>query len=192
MFSKHRLRRSVPPPKVAQLAALPNVMVLTLEIRCPSSIATAAQTIDAKTEGRSLDVLINNSSVVYMMSLVGKSLEEGRRLFDINFWRTLATIQASASQLIKTAGVILNISSVGGEVHTPWLGLYSASKAATTCLSETLWLELAPFSVKVLTAMMGTVGSNFFEDTLEHMLPAGNVYEPIRRQIVECARGEEN
>ena len=40
--------------------------------------------------------------------------------------------------------------------------------------------------------MVGTVGSNFFENAPEHKLPAGSVYEPIQAQIAECAAGKGN
>ena len=131
------------------------------------------------------------------MPLIDASLEEGKKLFEVNFWGMLAMTQAFIP-LLRAGGVggkggtVVNISSVGGEVYTPWYGLYSASKAAATCFSETLRLELAPLGVKVVTAMIGTVGSKFFANSPELQLPPDSYYQPIQKQIAEVAAGKNN
>ena len=180
------------PQKAAHLASLPNVTLLSLDVTSPTSIATAVEYFKQKTDGKGLDILVNNSGVGYTMPLVDASLGEGRKLFEVNFWGMLAMVQAFVPLLIigKHGGTVLNISSVGGEVHTPWIGLYSASKAATTSFSETLRLELAPLNVKVVTAMVGTVTSKFFVNTPELQLPPNSYYQPIQKQIAAIATGK--
>ncbi len=178
--------------KASHLAKLPNVEILDLDVTSAESIAAALRTLEARTGERGLDILVNNSGVGYTMPLVDASLEQGKKLFEVNFWGMLAMVQAFVPLLVRSQGTVVNVGSVGGEVYTPWIGLYSASKAATTCMSETLRLELSPLGVRVVTAMVGTVGSRFFDNTPEHHLPPGSLYQPIQKQIADCATGRNN
>lgn len=52
-------------------------------------------------------------------------------------------------------------------------GTYSASKAAVSSLSDTLRVELAPFGVKVITLVTGTVQTHFFDNAVPTELPRG-------------------
>jgi short-subunit dehydrogenase len=49
----------------------------------------------------------------------------------------------------RRRGHIVNVSSFGGIVPVPGQGAYVATKYALVGLSETLWIELAPFGVGV-------------------------------------------
>ncbi|MCJ1228207.1 hypothetical protein MMC12_004868 [Toensbergia leucococca] len=188
------------PSKASHLASLPNVSILPLDVTSPASIAAAVEAVSVATEGRGLDILVNNSGTGYSMPLLDADLEEGRRCFEVNVWGTLALLQAFGAQIVGRKGVVVNISSVGGELYTPWIGLYdfsfsqaclyAASKAATTCLSETLRLELAPFGVKVITAMVGTVRSTFLSNNSSCTLPSDSLYAPIQTKIADAAAGK--
>ena len=70
-------------------------------------------------------------------------------------------------------------------------GIYSASKAALTLMSETLRLELAPLGVSVLTAMAGAVaGTNFHQNLPNLTLPAFSPYKPIEQQIRDSGEND--
>ena len=70
------------------------------------------------------------------------------------------------------------------------LGLYHSSKAAVTILSETLRLELAPLGVRVITAMLGSVESNFHTDDAWRGLPASSLYKSVEAQVTRTAAGQ--
>lgn len=69
-------------------------------------------------------------------------------------------------------------------------GLYNSSKAATTFISETLKMELAPLGVRVVTAMVGAIGTQLYDNQEISSLPPGSYYEPIEDFIKRQARGE--
>ena len=76
-------------------------------------------------------------------------------------------------------------------VTDSYLGIYSASKAALTLMSETLRLEMAPLGINVLTAMAGAVaGTNFHQSVPSINLPSTSPYKPIEQQIVESGQND--
>jgi 1-acylglycerone phosphate reductase len=102
------------PSKVPEtLHASPNVTVLALDVTSPASIATAFETIRARTGGK-LDVLINNAGFGLTMPALDTSMNEARKLFDANFFGVLEMVQVFKHMLIATKGVIVNNSSIGG------------------------------------------------------------------------------
>jgi 1-acylglycerone phosphate reductase len=110
------------PDTATDLAKLPRVHILKVDLTSETSIAEAVEHVEAHTSGRGLDVLINSARVEFVMPLVDTSILEGKRLFDINIWGTLAMIKAFTPQLIRNKGTVANMSSIGGLVNSPWLG----------------------------------------------------------------------
>ena len=72
-----------------------------------------------------------------------------------------------------------------------WQGLYAASKAAVTTMSDTLRLELAPFGVKVVTVNTGAVRTNTLAAGVNFELPHTSKYKAIEREILARAKGED-
>jgi NAD(P)-dependent dehydrogenase (short-subunit alcohol dehydrogenase family) len=52
-------------------------------------------------------------------------------------------------------GTIINVSSLGGEVSTPYLGVYCASKHALEAICDALHYELHPFGIRVVSIQPG-------------------------------------
>src|SRR5688572_3013149 len=61
----------------------------------------------------------------------------------------LAVTQAFLPLIRQAHGRIINISSVGGQLATPFNGAYSATKFALEALSDALRLELASWGIHV-------------------------------------------
>jgi 1-acylglycerone phosphate reductase len=110
------------PEKAADFSKLQSVHILNLDLTSEASIAEAVEFVQARTSGKGLDVLMNSARVEFVMPLVDSSIIEGKRLFDINIWGTLAMVKAFTPQLIRNRGVVVNMSSIAGLVNTPWLG----------------------------------------------------------------------
>ena len=62
----------------------------------------------------------------------------------------------------KRRGRIINISSVGGMMAMPTMGMYSASKFALEGASESLWYEVRPWHIHVTLVQPGFVNSASF------------------------------
>ncbi|KAF2476762.1 oxidoreductase [Lindgomyces ingoldianus] len=173
-----------------ELSSRSNVTVLELDVTAATSIAAAVKVVEEITEGKGLDILVNNAGTGYTMPLLDSDLEEGKRLFETNMWGLLAVTKAFMDLLIQARGTVVNISSVGGEVNTPWIGIYAASKAAVTVLSETLRLEVAPLGVHVQTVMVGVITTPFWANEPAFFLPQTSRYHAIKDTIAKCASGE--
>ncbi|PHH90749.1 hypothetical protein CDD83_2745 [Cordyceps sp. RAO-2017] len=68
-------------------------------------------------------------------------------MFDVNLFGPMQMVHHFHDMIIRAAGTIVNIGSIGGVVPAS----YNASKAALHHWSNTLRLEMSPFNVKVIT-----------------------------------------
>lgn len=71
------------PAKLAHLHDL-GITVLILDVTDSESIATAAATVRQATEGRGLDILINNAGVNHYMPFADCAVDDIRRVFETN------------------------------------------------------------------------------------------------------------
>lgn len=95
-----------------------NVTVLPLDVADSASVIAAARTVTES--GRGLDVLVNNASVGYVRPVLDIDITSAQRLFDVNLWGPLRTIQAFTDLLVASRGRIVNMSSSASVVYSPW------------------------------------------------------------------------
>lgn len=106
--------------KMGPLADLPHVTLLSLDVTSATSIAAAVKAVEAETGG-TLDYLVNNSGAVYVMPGLDASIEEGKKMFDVNFWGVVAVTQAFAPLLIAARGTVVMNSSVLAYLTSPYM-----------------------------------------------------------------------
>ncbi len=83
-------------------------------------------------------------------------------MFDTNLFGLLQVTRAFLPQFRKQrSGHILNLSSIGGLIGGPGMGLYNASKFAVEGLSEALAAELAPLGIHVTIIEPGPFRTDF-------------------------------
>jgi NAD(P)-dependent dehydrogenase (short-subunit alcohol dehydrogenase family) len=137
-----------------------------IDLHDPSIIASAAAAI--RTKYGHLDILINNAGVADAHDGAASevSLDAVRRVFDTNFFGTLAVTQAMLPLLRASASArVVNMSSGLGSLthnsnpswefaHVKRLG-YNASKAALNMLTVHLAAELKDAGIKVNSADPG-------------------------------------
>ncbi|PQE16146.1 oxidoreductase short-chain dehydrogenase reductase family protein [Rutstroemia sp. NJR-2017a BVV2] len=174
--------------KMSHLKDLPNITLLELDITSSQSITTALDIVKAQTNGK-LDYLVNNAGQSMVMPALDTDIEEAKKIFDVNYWGTIATIQAFAPYIIAAKGTIVNICSISGYVNAPWMSIYGASKAALMLQSETMRLELAPFQVKVLAVVSGVVATNIMSHGNDWKLPPQSLYSKVSKAIEARATG---
>ncbi|ROV97082.1 hypothetical protein VMCG_07541 [Cytospora schulzeri] len=163
--------------------------VLPLDVTSQSSLDWCLRQVMEKTDGRGLDVLVNNAGGAIFGPLAHASLEEARRIYDVNVWGLLAVTKHFVPLLVQAEGVVVNISSIAGAVPLAWQGVYNSSKAAVTHLSETFRIELAPLGVRVVTAMVGSVDTQIYQK-YDVTMPAESWYKPIEPFIRNQSRGK--
>lgn len=112
----------------------------------------------------SVDILVNNAGSGLFASLAEGSVENMRRLFEVNLWGAVHCIQAALPYMrSQRRGHIVNVASVAGKVAVPFLGAYSASKFALAAISDALRAELAGTGVSVSTIYPGLTETSFLE-----------------------------
>ena len=102
-----------------------------------------------------------------------------RDTFEVNVFGTMAMVKAFVDMLIAAQGLIINTASLSAVYPYLFGSAYSATKGAVVSYSRVLRLELAPFGVRVMCTMTGTIKSN----TTTHghrVLPPGSLYERVR------------
>jgi NAD(P)-dependent dehydrogenase (short-subunit alcohol dehydrogenase family) len=97
-----------------------------------------------------LDVVINNAGYGLFGTIEEVSEEQARAQMETNFFGALWVTQAALPYLrMQRSGHILQVSSIGGIVAFPGVGLYHASKWALEAFSDTLSQEVSQFGIKV-------------------------------------------
>ena len=124
--------------------------------------------------GARLEALLNNAGTGYGGPLELLPLEDVRAQLEVNLLGQLAVIKALLPALKTARGMILNVSSVGGQVVFPLYGAYHMSKFGLEAMSEALRLELAHFGVRVVVVAPGGSPTPIWEPGIRriHTTPA--------------------
>lgn len=110
-----------------------------------------------------VDVLVNNAGVMPLafFSDHREALTRWHKAIDINIKGVVNGIAAVFDQMVRQGrGEVVNISSIYGNAGTEGSGVYSATKAAVTMISDSLRAE-AKGKIKVTTVKpTGVLGTN--------------------------------
>jgi len=142
---------------------------LLFDVTDEAQIAAAADTVKRTLAGRRLWGLVNNAGIANGGPLLYQPEEEIRQTFDVNVFGQLKVIRAFApllgtdQSLSGPPGRIVNMSSVGGRIGSPFLGAYSASKHALEGLSEALRRELLVFGIDVILIGPGAINTPIWD-----------------------------
>lgn len=111
------------------------------------------------------DIIINNAGFAVYGNAFEGSLEEQIRIFEVNAKAPLKiTLEGAKALLAKNKkGVILNVSSVAGEIPSPLFSVYGASKAFLTSFSISLDAEVKDKGISILVALPGMIRTPFAE-----------------------------
>ncbi len=124
------------------------VLPIALDVTDQAAIEAAVRTA-IQSFGR-LDVVVNNAGYGLRGAVEEVTDDQIRQQMETNFFGALALTRAVLPQLRKQrSGHIVQISTVGGVLAFPRLGLYHASKWALEGMSEALAQEVSPFGIKV-------------------------------------------
>lgn len=195
------------PSKISQtLSDAGNVSVLQLDVLSSESIAAAVESVKTTTGGK-LDVLVNNSGQNLFAPALDTPIDEGKKLFDLNFWAPYLMVQAFAPLLIAAKGCIVNNTSANAQLPMPFMsklsmclqllpvakspGIYNCSKAALFQASETWRYELQPFGVRTITLTTCAVKTHRLGSTPRVVeLPETSRYFGVRDFIHHLASGQ--
>jgi 3alpha(or 20beta)-hydroxysteroid dehydrogenase len=96
------------------------------------------------------DVLVNNAGILLIAPIATMTLEQYRRVIEVNQFGCFLGMQAVIpSMSARGGGAIVNISSTCGLQGTAGLGAYVASKFAIRGMTKTAAIELGPLKIRV-------------------------------------------
>lgn len=106
--------------------------------------------------------LVNIAGITHNALLTMTTLQDMKRIFDLNFFAQMLMIQFSTKimQKYKVAGSIVNISSVSALDGNRGQVAYSASKAALIGVTKTLADELGENNIRVNAVAPGVIDSS--------------------------------
>ena len=147
-----------------------------------------------------VDVLVNNAGISLIKQIQDVTYEEYRRLMDVNMGGAfLCAREASKGMIDRRSGLIVNISSVWGEVGGSCESVYSASKAALLGFTKALAKELGWSNIRVNSVSPGVIdtsmNAHFSPEEMENLrdeIPMGRIGtgEDVARAVLYLAENE--
>lgn len=134
--------------------------LVKLDVTDETSMVSGVNSILAK-EG-SIDILVNNAGYGSHGAIENVPIDEARRQFEVNIFGLARLTQLVLPKMRQNRyGKIVNISTVGGKIHTAFGGWYHASKFALEGLSNCLRLETEPFGIDVIIIEPGGIATEW-------------------------------
>jgi 3alpha(or 20beta)-hydroxysteroid dehydrogenase len=108
-----------------------------------------------------IDILLNNAGIFLAASLMETSLEDLRRVIDVNLVGVFLGMRAVVPAMTEQrAGSIINVSSVAGLTGSPYLTAYGASKWAVRGMTKVAARELARCQIRVNSVHPGQIDTD--------------------------------
>ena len=136
------------------------ITTLRLDVTDEASMVTAVH--EALARAGRLDALINNAGYAAVGPIEEVTIADARSQFETNAFGTLRLAQLVLPTMrAQSSGRIVNLSTIGGRIAFPLIGLYSGSKFALEAISDALRMETRPFGVHVIVIEPGMTRTNF-------------------------------
>lgn len=105
-----------------------------------------------------VDILVNNAGVSLVKQIQDTTKEDWENLFAVNVTGAFLCAREAAKMMISNqSGLIINISSIWGEIGGSCEVAYSASKGALISFTKALAKELAPSKIRVNCISPGAI-----------------------------------
>ena len=123
---------------------------------CDVADETQVQNLFAALGG--VDILVNNAGIALVKQIQDVSYAEFERVFAVNVGGAfLCSREAAKGMIDRKNGLIVNVSSVWGEVGGSCESVYSAAKAALIGFTKALAKELGWSGIRVNTVSPGVI-----------------------------------
>jgi NAD(P)-dependent dehydrogenase (short-subunit alcohol dehydrogenase family) len=166
-----------------ELATLPNVEPVRLDVTNPSDIYSAVELV--KKRGRGLYALVNNAGVAVLNPMTDVDEKDVDYVLSVNVWGPYRVTKAFAPLIQESKGRIVNVSSISGIFSALGLGTYAMSKHAVEAFNDALAQEMKRFDVKVIAIEPGNFDTMVGKTARTRMEERGMSYEqsPFRKEL---------
>jgi 3-oxoacyl-[acyl-carrier protein] reductase len=170
----------------SELEAL-GVRALTFQCDVANTEAATEMVQQVKEAFGRIDFLVNNAGITRDNLILRMKEDDWNEVIDTNLKGAWNFARAVVRTMVRqeTGGVILNISSVSGEIGMPGQSNYSASKAGMIGLTKSLAKELASRNVNVNALALGMVATDMagkldenYQAKMKEMIPLRRFAEP--------------
>ena len=162
-----------------------NIKTFKFDISQTDSLENFIEDATKQLEGK-LDCLVNNAGITQDNLAIRMSIEEWKKVIDINLTSTFLISKFAIKKMLKNKkGKIVNITSVVG--HTGNLGQtnYTASKAGIIAMSKSLAIEYVKKNINIncispgfiKTAMTDKIDDKF-KEVIISKIPSARLGEP--------------
>ncbi len=165
-------------------------MALACDVTREASVIEAYDA--AEKEFGLVDTVVNNAGMTHSDNAVTQSVEEFRRVMDLNVTSVWMVAREAARRLIKAGpeaasrGRIVNIASMAARIIVPNVAAYCASKAACAHLTRSLAREWARYGINVNALSPGYIATELTEDWLNSEGGAKTIQKMPRRRIMDA------
>ena len=148
------------PEKETELATLPKIVLLPLDITDQQQIERAVESAMALGE---IDVVFNNAGYGMAGPLEGLADEQMARMVNTNLMGPIRTTKAFLPYFRgRSAGLFINTTSIGGLITVPFNSMYHATKWALEGWSESMAFELSQLGIGMKIVEPGGMKTDFF------------------------------
>ncbi len=161
-----------------------NIKILKFDISQNDKIEQFIE--NAYSELGGLDCIVNNAGVTKDNLAIRMSIEEWKKVLDINLTSTFLLSKFGIKKMLKNKkGKIINITSIVGHTGNIGQANYTASKAGIVAMSKSLAIEYAKKNINVncispgfiQTAMTDKIDDKF-KETIVSKIPSARLGQP--------------
>jgi NAD(P)-dependent dehydrogenase (short-subunit alcohol dehydrogenase family) len=160
--------------------------LLALQLDVTDTAAIERSVLSAHQRFGRLDVVVNNAGYGQFGAIEELTEQEARRQIETNLFGPLWVTKAVVPLLREQrSGHIIQVSSIGGVMAFPLLGLYHASKWGLEGFSQSLSAELAEFGVHVTIVEPGGFTTDWSGDSAGRAQELA-VYDGVRERRLQA------
>lgn len=126
-----------------------------------------------------IDILINNAGISHFSLIQDTTFDKWKEILATNLDSVFLTSKRAVPKMLgRGDGVIINMSSIWGEVGASMESAYAASKGAINSFTKSLAKELSPMNIRVNAIACGIVDTDMMRNDFD-----SNELEELKKEV---------